>query len=727
MKLLNKIKKINIILIIFTVTSNFIYAKNSQATTQVYKALESSSNKSSKNKISTVNELEIEKLTDNIVKDLENIEVEQTNNFNSSTNSNNSINYKTNIIEENNNNSYIKSSKSKNILQNLILNTLKSTASIKVLKNQSYFTNDYIKLDETKFFNKFLKSDLFDNDILKKTVLTTGSGVFINMEQILYNNFFHNLTNKNLSAILHDLYLNHKANSSTKECNSTSKYYLITNYHIVDNYQDITIKLHDSSYIAGQDLEDVSSDIKKTTQINTSKELKQNQAININSLDKTSNNSNLSLLHSSDAISSKVYLYATNKDLDLAVLRYHVISDFKLNIIPINLDKQITLGEDVILISSPLGLDFSASKGIISYKDRIIQNSSTASNANSPKYLQIDSLISSGSSGGGIFNYDNKLVGLISGLFAHKTLDTGIAFAISASDIESFLINNEDYIIEFGLNVNNFFDDNLVQKELNSTNNANIKTENIKQLIGVKIENIEKNSIAEKIGLFNSDIIISVNDILIFDKSFLNFALFESKENNKIKINCIRNNKEIKIETQLPKSLEGDFIEFQGIKFTEITNALLKKYGFKDRNISGIIITKVKKDNNLDLLSEGDIISQVNNQKVENLQDLNNIFKKINKDNIDISFSIKKPNATNFISFSHKIYRANSQSNNDKLVNNSDNEASSLNNSIEIKHQEAIDQEETNVTSKDKDLNEKNINENEKKINTNKEEINSKQ
>ena len=90
----------------------------------------------------------------------------------------------------------------------------------------------------------------------------------------------------------------------------------------------------------------------------------------------------------------------------------------------------LKIGEDVYAVGSPKGLDLSLSSGIISQLRR----------GTSARYIQTDAAISPGSSGGGLFDSDGNMVGILTRKIADKEVE-GIGFAIPAEVVLGFLIS----------------------------------------------------------------------------------------------------------------------------------------------------------------------------------------------------------------------------------------------------------------------------------------------
>jgi len=104
----------------------------------------------------------------------------------------------------------------------------------------------------------------------------------------------------------------------------------------------------------------------------------------------------------------------------------------------------IDVGEWVLAIGSPFGLDFSVTAGIVSAKGRSLP---TESGENYVPFLQTDVAINPGNSGGPLFNLDGEVVGVNSQIFTRSGGSIGLSFAIPsfvvANVIEQLKVNGK--------------------------------------------------------------------------------------------------------------------------------------------------------------------------------------------------------------------------------------------------------------------------------------------
>ncbi|GAB3105965.1 DegQ family serine endoprotease [Aestuariicella hydrocarbonica] len=93
-------------------------------------------------------------------------------------------------------------------------------------------------------------------------------------------------------------------------------------------------------------------------------------------------------------------------------------------------DDDLKVGQWVLAIGSPFGLDFSASAGIVSAIGRSIPSER---NENYVPFIQTDVAINPGNSGGPLFNLDGEVVGINSQIYTRSGGSIGLSFAIPVS------------------------------------------------------------------------------------------------------------------------------------------------------------------------------------------------------------------------------------------------------------------------------------------------------
>lgn len=166
---------------------------------------------------------------------------------------------------------------------------------------------------------------------------------------------------------------------------------------------------------------------------------------------------------------------------------------------------QAVVGEFVMAVGSPLGLDTTVTQGIISAVNRQVESDGVVYTC-----IQTDAAINSGNSGGALVNSDGQVIGINTLKLSGSGVE-GIGFAIpinSTLDVIDQLIDHKKvlrpYIGITGINID---------EELS-------KQENLE--IGVYVKSVEDFSPAEKAGIKPGDVIIKADGKDVEDMDDLN-------------------------------------------------------------------------------------------------------------------------------------------------------------------------------------------------------------
>src|SRR5215471_14733566 len=125
-----------------------------------------------------------------------------------------------------------------------------------------------------------------------------------------------------------------------------------------------------------------------------------------------------------DGREAKAKIVGTDAQIDLAVLKIDLP-----NLVPLPLgdSDKVNVGEIVLAIGNPFGLEESVSQGIISAKDR------RAINDSSVEFFQTDAAINPGNSGGPLVNIKGEVVGINSVIYSESGGSQGVGFAIPSN------------------------------------------------------------------------------------------------------------------------------------------------------------------------------------------------------------------------------------------------------------------------------------------------------
>ncbi|MBK3718698.1 Serine protease HtrA-like protein [Staphylococcus arlettae] len=219
----------------------------------------------------------------------------------------------------------------------------------------------------------------------------------------------------------------------------------------------------------------------------------------------------------------------TDKWSDIAVVKAKIKKQSDIKAIKHGDSQKLVLGEPIIAVGNPLGVDFkgSISSGIISGLNRHVpvdidkdDNYDVLMDA-----FQIDAPVNPGNSGGGIIDRDGKLVGINSLKISMDNVE-GIAFAIpvntALSTAQELEKKGEVKYPNTGVKI-------IDTAELNDDAKASLQLpEDIDN--GVVIGEVQENSLAEKSGLQKNDVIVELDGKELEDKLRYRQIIFSHKD-----------------------------------------------------------------------------------------------------------------------------------------------------------------------------------------------------
>jgi serine protease Do len=219
---------------------------------------------------------------------------------------------------------------------------------------------------------------------------------------------------------------------------------------------------------------------------------------------------------------------STNEDFDLAVME---VSEK----LPYSADfgdsDGVRVGDIVLAVGSPFGLDRSVSMGIIGAVNR---RNIPATNSITPRigFFQTDAAINPGSSGGPLLNLRGEVIGLVTAIATQGGGDDGVAFVLpikSVLRIAKQLVQNGTVVKpHIGLGFDPEFG---IEKR---------KKLGIDRQIGARINRVVPDTPSAQIGLRIGDVILSFDGIEVEDDTHLVHLVASSEIDKPVKITINR-------------------------------------------------------------------------------------------------------------------------------------------------------------------------------------------
>ncbi|MDH5429486.1 MAG: Do family serine endopeptidase [Nitrospirota bacterium] len=308
-----------------------------------------------------------------------------------------------------------------------------------------------------------------------------------------------------------------------------------------------------------------------------------------------------------------------DKETDIAVLK--IETDRKLPAARFGNSSNLKVGQWVLAVGNPMGLDRTVTLGVISGIGRERLNLSKYEN-----FIQTDAAINPGNSGGPLFNLRGEVIGINTAIIH---MAQGIGFSIPA-DMVSRVV---DQLVSKGRVVRGWLGVGIqaLTKELS-------KQFGIKEGQGVLINEVYEDDPAFAAGIKPGDIILTVDDEPVDSPNQLSRLVARVGPGENANIRVLRDGKEMIYHVPMAErpekttlaSLPSQKSEVKlGLDVQALTAALAEEFELKET--VGVLVSKVERGGlaHAEGIQEGDFITEVNRQVTRNVAQFSEVLEKV--------------------------------------------------------------------------------------------------
>ncbi|HOD34741.1 MAG TPA: DegQ family serine endoprotease [Syntrophales bacterium] len=286
---------------------------------------------------------------------------------------------------------------------------------------------------------------------------------------------------------------------------------------------------------------------------------------------------------------------------------------------------KLRVGDWVVAIGNPFGLDHTVTVGIVSAKGRVIGAGPY------DNFIQTDASINPGNSGGPLINLAGEVVGINTAIVAHGQ---GIGFAIPVNMAKEILndLKSKGKVTRgwLGVSVQDITDD--IAKGLK-----------LKDQAGALVTEVFEGDPADKAGIKQGDIIKEVDGKTVRDTHELLRIVAMVPVGKKVNVKILREGatKDFQVivaereESKELAAVRKDMKDNYGMMVQEVTPEVARRLGMSTP--AGVIVTEVREGSSAEEagIQPQDVILQVNKVKINNLKDYQReITKKTAEDRI---------------------------------------------------------------------------------------------
>ena len=322
---------------------------------------------------------------------------------------------------------------------------------------------------------------------------------------------------------------------------------------------------------------------------------------------------------------------------DLALIRIKSDTPF----IPLTLgdSNRLEVGDWVVAIGNPFGLGNTVTAGIVSAKYRQIGAGAY------DNFIQTDTPINLGNSGGPLLNTDGEVIGINTAIFTQSGGSVGIGFAIPINMAKDLLPQ-----LKKGKVIRGWIGVTIQRVTPELKDKLNLIDEK-----GALVSDVDLKGPADESGIKRGDVIVSFDDKPISESRELPYIVASTPVGKTVLVEVIRNREKMRTEVRVGElKLEEEYQQGPivrpsfGMTLQEITPELAQQYDLAETG--GLIIVNVESNSpaaEADLRS-GDIILEVDQIPVKSLSTFNHKIKQYKKGDT-ILFLINREGSTLFL------------------------------------------------------------------------------
>ncbi|GAA4782563.1 trypsin-like peptidase domain-containing protein [Olivibacter ginsenosidimutans] len=356
----------------------------------------------------------------------------------------------------------------------------------------------------------------------------------------------------------------------------------------------------------------------------------------------------------------KVYdakIIGRDPNTDLALIKVNATG---LPIVKLGNSDDVNIGEWVLAVGYPLGLQSTVTAGIVSAKGRAIgiladqqrqelyqqwqQNGADPNNLPASSavesFIQTDAVINKGNSGGALVNANGELIGINAAIMSQSGYYAGYGFAVPVNLVKKIA----DDFIKFG-----GVKRGVVGVKFQELNAESAKELGINEINGLYVSGVLPNSGGAEAGLKKGDIITKVDGKEIYSSSDLQEKIYRLRPGDKVKLTYKRDGKEKDVVVTLKaedsdnssnnattdKRSTAELYNKLGAGFIPANAQLKKKFNLS----SGVVVSDIRRDG---LFAEygvprGLIIVSINGKPVNNVDEVESALSYSKNDMIRLS------------------------------------------------------------------------------------------
>ena len=300
---------------------------------------------------------------------------------------------------------------------------------------------------------------------------------------------------------------------------------------------------------------------------------------------------------------------------------------------------KLEVGEWVVAIGNPFGLDSTVTSGIVSAKGRHIGQGPY------DNFIQTDASINPGNSGGPLINLRGEIVGINTAIFSRTGGNMGIGFAIPINLVKELLpqLRGKGKVTRGFLGV-------LIQKVTPEIADSL----GLEKAQGALVANVSKDGPADKAGVKVGDVIVEFDGKEVKDSGDLPIIVARTQVDKKVRMKVVRDKKEMVLGVAVGELKDEEVVAAApekgelGLTVQRLTPQMAESLGLEKSE--GVVVSAVEPGSAADDagIRRGDVLMEIDRRPIRNLDEYRKTVAAIKKGR-GVLFLVRRGESTLFL------------------------------------------------------------------------------
>jgi serine protease Do len=330
----------------------------------------------------------------------------------------------------------------------------------------------------------------------------------------------------------------------------------------------------------------------------------------------------------------------TDDKTDLALIKIN--APRPLPTVSLGTSSDLDIGDWVLAIGNPFGLEQTVTAGIVSAKGRMIGAGPY------DDFIQTDASVNPGNSGGPLLDLRGEVIGINTAIFSQSGGNVGIGFAIPVDLAKSVLtqLREKGKVTRAWLGIT-----------IQSITPELAKSFGLKEAAGALVADVTPDSPAAKAGITRGDVVISFNNTPVKDSHELPALVAQNPVGQKATVTVIRGGREQSFTVTLGELTDqraevesGDAsTERWGMEVAGLTPEVRRRFQLESEQ-EGVVVVRVESGSPAEGagVRPGDVIEEVNRQPVQSMQDFTKMIQDTKGQNT-LLLLLRRGTSTSFV------------------------------------------------------------------------------